>query len=229
MIHVVTAANRRLYAREIDEMHRIRKQVFVDALRWKGPSVRGDMEFDAYDDDLAEYLLGLDPDTGAVRAGIRMRPAHENSLLADVFPELVTKGRAHVLGPTTWEGTRLFAAPDARSDDDLRLMRLIYVAVIEFGLLRGFDRFTGLGDVRHIPRVRAGTWLVNLLGAPVANDEGEWFAFEARVDREALRHARERHAVTENLLVELPAYFAALGQEPHVAARAAAQAWRGAA
>jgi N-acyl-L-homoserine lactone synthetase len=218
MIHIVSKANRHRYVEQIAEMHRIRKRWFVDTLKWSGPTVVGDQEFDSYDDELAEYLLGLDPRTGAVRAGIRMRPASDSSMLADVFPHLVSKGRAYVLGPTTWEGTRLFAAADARSDEDKQLMREVYVGVVEFGFLRGYDRFTGLGDVRHIPMMRAGTWRTTILGPPVADAEGEWFAFEARVDEESLAFARERRGVSGPLLIELPAIGVRDDLPPHLAA-----------
>ena len=97
-------------------------------------------------------------------------------------------------------------------------MREVYVAVVEFGLRRGYDRFTGLGDVRHLPMLRAGSWRFTILGTPVADAEGEWFAFEAQVDAAALAFARERHGVLEHLLFELPP-DSDVAIAPHIAAR----------
>jgi len=53
MIHIVTSANRALYAAALAEMHRLRKVHFVDERGWTAMTVRDGGEYDAYDDDQA--------------------------------------------------------------------------------------------------------------------------------------------------------------------------------
>src|ERR1700742_2143493 len=71
MIHVVTAANRHLYSEALAEMHRLRRIHFVEERGWTGLTVRDGGEYDAYDDEHAIYLLGIEAN-GSVSCSARM-------------------------------------------------------------------------------------------------------------------------------------------------------------
>ncbi|MBW7947522.1 MAG: autoinducer synthase, partial [Sphingomonadaceae bacterium] len=70
MIRFVTAKNRSQHRALLDQMHRDRKRVFVDWLKWDVPVV-GDMEIDQYDTDDAIYIIDVD-DAGDHVASIRL-------------------------------------------------------------------------------------------------------------------------------------------------------------
>ena len=88
----------------LDQMFRLRKQVFVDTLNWDIPA-QGSYERDEYDDCFPVYLVWFDRPSGDLIASIRLMPTTGPSLLNDVFrstyPETMT-----LSAPGIWEATR---------------------------------------------------------------------------------------------------------------------------
>lgn len=60
MVNLVTSYNRSKFRTPLEAMHRDRKKVFVDALKWDIPVVDGQYEIDQFDTDAAIYLVALD-------------------------------------------------------------------------------------------------------------------------------------------------------------------------
>jgi acyl-homoserine lactone synthase len=56
MIYVVSQENRRRFHHLLTEMHRQRKRVFIDQLKWRLEESAG-LEIDAYDSEDAIYLI----------------------------------------------------------------------------------------------------------------------------------------------------------------------------
>lgn len=203
MIHLVTAKNRHLYEAQIAEMHRQRKDLFIDQLGWTAPEVRGDGEFDDFDDARAEYLLYLGPE-GDLRASMRMRPTDDRCMIADKFPHLLGPDAPNLKQPSIWEGSRILAAPGFRDGAGRRERAEIRIAAIELGLRRGFTALIGMCDVDLLPTWRNNGWRSRMLGPPGPYTEGMAFAFISEVSRPALIAIREKYAITSPVLIELP-------------------------
>lgn len=193
MIHIVTHANRALYARQIEEMHRLRWQFYVEQRNWKKlremQPVEG-LERDEYDDEQAVYVMGIDA-YGGVTGSMRLRPTHKNSLIADHFMHLVEDPEGFKPGPDVWEITRIVRKPENRSKDHA-LRFAMNTAMIEMALARGVKRFVATADSFLVAQTRL-LWRHKFrpLGLPMPYPEGEVIALDFDCDEESLAMVRE--------------------------------------
>jgi acyl-homoserine lactone synthase len=203
MIHVVTSANRSLYAETIAQMHQLRKVHFVDERGWSAMSVRDGGEYDAYDDEQAIYLLAIEPN-GAISCSMRMRPAATGSILADVFPHLVAADEAPLAATDTWEISRYFASPAGRGRSGVKRRAEIRQAALEVALQHKVKRLIGMIDIEFLPPMLNGSgWQVRTLGLPAPYDEGVAQAIEVHVSSSALADFEESQGLAAPLSFEL--------------------------
>jgi acyl homoserine lactone synthase len=92
----------------LDEMYRLRYQVFKERMKWEIPGING-MDIDQFDTLGPLYAVYLD-DTNAVLGSWRLLPTTGPYMIRDVFPELLG-GAEPPAGPTTWEISRFSARP----------------------------------------------------------------------------------------------------------------------
>ncbi|MCL3883027.1 acyl-homoserine-lactone synthase [Marivita sp. GX14005] len=127
----------------LEAAFRLRKRVFHDRLGWDVRAT-GDMEFDAYDDKLAQYLIWCSPDRRKLYGTIRLRPTSAPTLLYDVFG--ATHGHTPTLrGDTILEGTRMCIDEAAIARDFPTLdagagFNQLFLALCEVGLAIGATR-----------------------------------------------------------------------------------------
>jgi N-acyl-L-homoserine lactone synthetase len=203
MIHVVTAANRHLYAEALEEMHRLRRIHFVEERGWSAKSVRDGGEYDQYDDDKMVYLLSLEDD-GRVSCSMRMRPADTGSVLTDVFPHLVAADEPSLNRPDIWEISRYFAASHCRGRAGARRRAEIRLASLEVARQRGVNRLIGMIDLEMLPPMLNGSgWQVRTLGLPAPYDEGIAQAIEVAVSHAAVEEMIETQGLEPAVSLEL--------------------------
>lgn len=89
----------------LDQMFRLRKKVFHEELGWE-VSVRGDWEYDAYDQLKPAYLLWTDNQKKTLYGAIRLLPTTGPTLLYDVFRRTFPES-IDLAEPGIWEGTRM--------------------------------------------------------------------------------------------------------------------------
>jgi acyl-homoserine lactone synthase len=206
MIHIVTAANRSLYARQLDEMHRLRWRYYIEERGWRElRALQTDegRERDSYDDDRAVYLLALDH-KGGVSAAMRLRTTADRSLLGDRFSHILDDPAAFTPGPDVWEITRTIRTPENRGLGPVRFA--INAAMLEFLLSRGVRKLVGTADTFLLASSRA-LWREKFrpIGLPHPYDEGELIALEYDVDAVALQRVRESGGLNAAQMFELPA------------------------
>jgi N-acyl-L-homoserine lactone synthetase len=103
MIRIIDGRLRHRYAAEIDAMHRIRKKVFHDRMKWD-VSIINDWEIDGYDALSPVYLVCIDRD-GRVVGGLRLLPTTGFTMLNDTFSILLPES-GRVESPLIWESSR---------------------------------------------------------------------------------------------------------------------------
>ena len=198
MIHFIDCRNRHLYTEQIEQLHRLRKRIFVDELGWK-LEVRGDGEYDVYDDERAVNLVGFD-DQGQIEVATRMRPADDRSLLTDVFPHLVAADEPPINDASTWEFTRTIAIGRARGSRGAFRKAQLRVAMMEVARAAKAQRIVGITDVLWLPTVYDTGWTIRLLGLPAPYDEGNAIAFEIAASEDHLTAMREQWSVDRAML-----------------------------
>lgn len=222
MIHLVTPENRSLYARQLDEMHRLRNAFFVEERGWSDRTLRDGGEFDDLDDESALYLFRLEED-GRIALSARIRPALDKSMLADHFPELLSEPISTVKAPGVWELSRYFAAPAYRGPEGLKANMELRTAVVAAALERGAHRLVAVTDVYLMNTVIRTGWEHRFLGLPCSYAHGDAIAFEVAVTPENLERLVERHGLEAPLLLKPDARQGAEvePQELEILARAA--------
>jgi N-acyl-L-homoserine lactone synthetase len=184
MVQIVTAANRSLHERSLDLMHRDRKRVFVDRLKWSVPVV------DQFDGPGAVYLLQCEAGTGRHLASLRLLPTTRPHLLKDVFPRLC-EGEIPV-GEEIMELTRFCVTPDAPKEGALQLMNLMWVAAVEYAVLFGIERYTCVSHLQMLSMMLSSGWDAEPLGLPQSIDENTIGAIIFTITQATLRECRRR-------------------------------------
>lgn len=198
MIDLVLPEERFGFAAALMQMHRHRKQVFVDRLGWQLPSDGSWLEIDSFDDDHAVYLLARSAD-GEHEGSVRLLPSTRPHMLGTLFAPLC-HGMVPV-GPTCWEVSRLLSRPqDCAGTSILRIHRLLAVALVEFALLNGIDRYTVVAEPHRVPALLSVGWTVVPLGLPARLGGQLLQALLIEIDEATLPRMRERLRLPEPVL-----------------------------
>ncbi len=199
MVAVVTNANRAADA-TVAQMHRDRKTVFVDTLKWNIPVVDDEFEMDEYDTEDAVYLIAADPETGAHLGSVRLVCTDGPHLLGDKFGFLC-EGEVPV-GPDVWEITRLCTMPGLTPATALAIRMQLVMAVMEFGVANGIDRYTMMTHTAYLSTLLAVGWDIEPLGLP-ADVAGEPVgALQITVTPETLPRLRKLYGFDRPVLGE---------------------------
>ena len=190
MIHIINAENRRQFFHALTEMHRQRKQVFIDQMGWRLNDVAG-VEIDSYDADDVVYLIEAENFRASVTGSARLLPTDRPHLLGEVFACLCDE--TPPTGPNVWEATRFCPAPDMPTGEARRaLLYRMIGAIIETGLLFGIERVTFVASSALAPLADQAGWNVRALGAAKKIGRERLRAFVADIDSEGLKRVRAR-------------------------------------
>lgn len=99
------------YAGLLDQMFRLRKNIFADELEWDVP-VSGDWEKDSYDAFDPVYLVWTNVEQTKLISSVRLMPTMGPTLLNDVFNRTFPS-HVDLQSPSMWEATRMCVDKDA--------------------------------------------------------------------------------------------------------------------
>jgi acyl-homoserine lactone synthase len=188
-------------------MHRDRKRVFVDLLRWDLTVIAGEFEVDQFDNAGAIYLISAEPD-GTHRGSIRLLPTTRPHILGTLFPELCDGDVP--IGPNIYEITRGCLSPRLRAPERLRVRNQLTTAAVEFALFNGIDTFTCIADGGWYSQILALGWLCEPLGLPRICDGTMTGALRIAVTRDTPRLLFEAGTYSQSTLeLATPAPMAA--------------------
>lgn len=206
MIYIVSAENRRRFHHLLTEMHRQRKQVFIDQLKWRLEEQAG-LEIDTYDCAEAIYLIEAGAPTGDVRVSARLLPTERPHLLSEQFADLC-EGEVPS-GPRVWEATRFCPAPTTPAGAPRRdMLGRMICAIMETALLFGVEEVTYVADAALAPMARKIGWEVRALGAPRGKGRHRIQAFVASIDGAGLKRVRDAFGIHAPLTRFVPAEVA---------------------
>jgi N-acyl-L-homoserine lactone synthetase len=190
MVYAISKDNRAWFPRELDTMHRDRKRVFVDRLKWQVPVVDGIYEKDQFDNDDAVYIVAADPITGQHHGSLRLIPSTRPHMLRDVFACLCADGVP--IGPDIWEMTRICLSPSLPRELARQSLGLVWLGAVEFGVDNGIAVMTGLTHAPMFANILAAGIEIEPLG-PVQDFEGvQYAALQTRIDAQVLEREQAR-------------------------------------
>ena len=115
MIKMIHGHERHLFAREIDQMHRLRKRVFHDRMQWDVPIIN-EWEVDGFDALDPLYLLAMDAKDNVI-GSTRLLPTTGFTMINDIFSELLPE-QSPVYSPRIWEGSRFCVDSDVGANGE---------------------------------------------------------------------------------------------------------------
>ena len=198
-VHVVTAANRSLYASEMEAVFRWRHKIYVEEKGWREARADG-LEIDEFDTDEATYLVAFRG--GDFVASSRLRPFSGPTLLADVFPALAA-ARGLPRRPEDAEWTRMFVVPAMRERGHKGVSAAMCCAVMEYCVEEGLARIGGIQETYWLPRWMDYGWRVEPLGLPMDIDGTSCLAAMFEVSPEALEGVRRHAGIATSQIVRL--------------------------
>lgn len=205
MIHAVSAANLHLYARQLDQMFRMRHAFYVEGHGWSGLTTVDGRETDEFDDEHAVYLMSIDP-FGEVAASVRLNPTLGPTLLAK-FSEYADEPTPK--SESVWDISRWIAAPQHRRSDNPRWpsnhQRELMIGILEFCQSRGLTHLSMLAELRLAERIAAYGWPLKYLGPPreYEGGKGTAVAAELEVGQHVLALTRAKTGVIGPMLIEI--------------------------
>jgi N-acyl-L-homoserine lactone synthetase len=158
---------------------RLRKQVFVDELKWDIPH-NETIEMDQYDTPVAHYSLVMQD--GMVVGGARAMPTtaswgEHTYMLRDAYSGKLPHIPAHVMSveiasPLVWECTRLVISDALTTQRDRsECLRLIVDGLVETAIAQGASELICLSSLALMRALRQLGYDATRLGEPYRNDE----------------------------------------------------------
>ncbi|WP_447725551.1 acyl-homoserine-lactone synthase [Sphingomonas koreensis] len=147
----------------LDDMHRDRKRVFVDLLKWEVPIVDAVFELDQFDNEHAIYLIEAG-EHGKHLGSFRLLPTDRPHLLGSLFPQLCDEPVP--TGSTIFEITRGCLSPQLRAAERQRLRNRLTSAAVDYALRRGMSHLTCVADSGWLGQVTRLGWDCRPLGVP---------------------------------------------------------------
>jgi N-acyl-L-homoserine lactone synthetase len=199
MIDIILPENRLAFARAVLEMHRDRKQVFVDRLGWILPSRESWLEVDEFDREDAVYLLAREPETERHQGSVRLLPSTRPHVLGSVFPSLCDDGVP--VSADCWEISRLVASPaEGNGTALLRVHRLLALALVEFALLNDIRTYSLVIEFNRVPVLLSIGWDVRPLGLPRFCGDQQLQALQIVIGKDALSLVQRKTGIKGSVL-----------------------------
>lgn len=200
MIHVVTAENRHLYERQLDDAFRLRHDIYVGERKWEALRRSDDREIDQFDTDDTIYHLAIED--GQVVGGSRFCPTTRPHLLSELFAHMATV-RGLPTSPTIYEHTRLFIRKDRREESRKRggLADQMRAGITEYCVDEGISSITLLIELFRMTHMYSIGWKVRPLGLPERVENEFWIAAEVPMDYETLVNVRQNCHIEGRVLV----------------------------
>jgi acyl-homoserine lactone synthase len=204
MLHFIDRKNRNKphYALMLEQSYRIRHDIFVKWRGWKAIDRTDGRDIDQFDTDDAKYVMWTDGDE--VVGGARFLPTDKPHLQSEIFPDIVTLGKAP-RAPDIWEGTRLFTARGGPSKANRRdVAQDVLCAMFEMGLKFKLQAITVICDTFFLPRLLEDGVEAIPLSLPTPYAEGICVAISMPVTIEQLLAVRGGRRGTVLFEVDAP-------------------------
>lgn len=193
MILLLNAANRDAFPALMDDMFRIRHEVFVDLKGWEELRRPDGRETDPWDRPDSLYLLAVED--GRVMGGARFTGGSGPSLAAEILPELFADAPPD--GEDVLEMSRLFARSEAEARDMLSpVISEVLVAAAELQRIVGGRGALTIMELRLAQSLLAWGGHPEPLGLPRRTRDGVLIGVLSHATALASRNLRRARGLT---------------------------------
>lgn len=191
------------YKNLIDQMYRLRAQVFKDELGWD-VEVSNGREIDQYDDLSPVYLMWTNPSQTVLLGSLRLLPTTGPTLLYDVFRRTFPSD-LELSAPGIWEGTRLCINQTAiaREHPEMEMKTAfcrMLLALCEVGVENGISTFVSNFEPPTKRLYQMAGAPLNFLGKADGFGKRPVCAGTFQANRGVLADMREKLSITQQLL-----------------------------
>jgi len=171
MIMTIESIDRQKHPVLIDQMFRMRAEVFSSRLGWE-VSVNDGRETDRFDAEDPLYLMSVNDETGVLQGAVRLLPTTGPYMLRDVFSVLVPGGAPE--SPLIWESSRFAINPRVFSvAERAEANHIVHKTTLELlcGIVEvcrsaGIDHVVSVFDARMARIFRAADCPYEVIGTP---------------------------------------------------------------
>ncbi|NBA84655.1 GNAT family N-acetyltransferase [Emticicia sp. CRIBPO] len=151
----------------LNSMHKLRYDVFIGKRKWKtGLKKIGKKEYDKYDKTNTTYVINLN-ENRQVNACCRLISTDTPYMLAERYAEaidLIDIPNSNKI----WEITRFCASDKFIEETNHKVLPLMLLEVIEFGLKNNVTNFISLTTLGLVEQLRKSSgWDFSVLGEPI--------------------------------------------------------------
>jgi acyl homoserine lactone synthase len=204
MIKLVHGYQRDTFPDIIDQMHRLRKAVFHDRLKWEVP-ILGDWEIDEFDDENPLYVMSLNS-AGQLKGCLRLLPTTGPNMLRDVFSK-ITDNCDIVENPFVWESSRFCV--DVSNGNDQRDTSVISKTTVELiagmgevGLMASLDHVVTVYDAFLRRIIKQTGCHETLIGTPTRYGKIMTYAGLFAIDKTALDTFKRTWSLPSQLIAQ---------------------------
>lgn len=198
-IHIVNWTNRKVYQTYLERYFQLRHQIYIGERNWRQIERPIPLEIDAFDNEHAIYLLGIDED-GNVGGSSRLIPTTRPHLLSDVFPMLAEAGPPR--GPDIFEWTRFFISPPLRKSGESSLASgIVLCGLLEACLALGIKQMSVVCESFWPDRLRKLGWSLTQLGEILNHADGKIAAILIEVSMDTLATTRAAYGLDDTTVL----------------------------
>jgi acyl homoserine lactone synthase len=168
MIEVIEAPVYQRYTQLLDDMFRLRADVFQRKLNWD-VEVHDGRELDVFDAASPTYILSVEESTRRLRGAVRLLPTTGPNMLRDVFSQLLPHGEK-IESPMIWESSRFCVDPNIPQTSTNGINPVtaeLLCGLIDVGLGSGLAKIVSVFDARMARIFRAAGCAPTFVGKPM--------------------------------------------------------------
>lgn len=211
-IHIINWSNRKAYEGPLEHHFRLRHRIYIGERNWRQIERPIPLEIDAFDNEHAIYLLGID-DNGHVCGGSRLVPTLKPHLLSDVFPMLADGGVPR--DQDVFEWTRIFVTPSLRKPGEPSLAAgIVLCGLLEAALVLRIRQISVVCEVFWLNRLERLGWPVTRLGPAIDHPDGAVIALLIQVTEAALASSRAVYGLDDVSVLAASQLKDSQGSEP---------------
>jgi acyl-homoserine lactone synthase len=193
MIRIIDQTNRERYAKSLDQLFRMRHEIFVQERGWKDFD-RGTIESDQYDNEHAVYAACVDRQDDVIGC-FRLYPTTLPHMLSETFASMVDG--PIIQRPDVWEVTRYSIAKDRR---DSRTFQELFLGLVEYCMSQGIVGTTALMRTLRLPVLQSIGMIVRPLGLPADVGGESNLAVLIETSEQSLMRIRKNAGVVGSVL-----------------------------